>query len=185
MWRYTIWLVVAVLLAVTERVLSAGQVAERGATEQARASDEYLQLCTLLALWGPLAAGWLLPGPFQTELAVVGALGASVGVTLRCAAMSALRGRYVLTPIHQGGAGLVTTGPYRIVRHPGYLGLLMTFIGMAALIAGLPGVMWTVPMVFGVFRRISLEEAILTEEFKDRYVQYCGSVTWRLCPCVY
>ena len=68
---------------------------------------------------------------------------------------------------------IVTTGPYRWVRHPAYTGLLILLAGFGLSLAN-----WLSLAVFvalptiAVLRRIKVEEAELTRVLGDRYTTY-------------
>ena len=76
--------------------------------------------------------------------------------------------------------GLVTRGPYRLVRHPVYLGELTACAGLV--IASPSG--WNVTFAAGFFLaqaiRIRLEEEALTKEFPE-YAEYAAT-TARIVP---
>jgi protein-S-isoprenylcysteine O-methyltransferase Ste14 len=89
-----------------------------------------------------------------------------------------------LTPFPKPvGAGLVTSGPFAVVRHPVYTGGLVLFSGYS-LYASLPALALTV--VLGVLwaRKVRVEERLLTVAYAD-YPAYQQRVRWRLIPLVY
>ena len=76
-------------------------------------------------------------------------------------------------------------GPYRIVRHPGYLGAIFGFILAAPLLLGswwafVPAVLAIVCFVV----RTALEDRTLQKEL-DGYVAYTQNVRYRLLPGVW
>jgi protein-S-isoprenylcysteine O-methyltransferase Ste14 len=78
---------------------------------------------------------------------------------------------------------LVRSGPYSVVRHPIYSGLLLAAIG-SALVTG-PG--WLVVVIgAGAYFVVSLrvEETDMASAFPDQYPEYAGH-TKRLIPFVY
>ena len=76
---------------------------------------------------------------------------------------------------------LVTSGPYRWVRHPMYTTLFGFSIGLYFLSAnGLIGVLWAVLTVASAWR-FSQEEQILAEAFGSEYEQYAAR-TGRFLP---
>jgi protein-S-isoprenylcysteine O-methyltransferase Ste14 len=95
------------------------------------------------------------------------------------------------TTLGGGGPGmsnpperLVTTGPYRFVRNPMYLGHLVFFLGLALLLAS-----WPAWLVFAVHllwfdRRARRDEAHLQELFDGTYDAYRARVK-RWLPGVY
>jgi protein-S-isoprenylcysteine O-methyltransferase Ste14 len=71
----------------------------------------------------------------------------------------------------QQGSQLVTSGPYKFVRHPIYTGWILAMIGSA--IAS--GVLWLLfPFVFCAYFVFSAvtEEKILTQAFPTQYPEY-------------
>lgn len=82
--------------------------------------------------------------------------------------------------------GLVMAGPYRLVRHPIYLGYLIGHIGF--LLANFSWRNATVLALLYVAQviRIQREEAVLTATATDHdYRRYLQRVRWRLVPFVY
>jgi protein-S-isoprenylcysteine O-methyltransferase len=80
---------------------------------------------------------------------------------------------------------LITTGPYRYVRHPSYTGTLLIFLGFGLCtlnIFSLAAVF--LPIATAFFWRMHVEETALREAFGDRYRAYTVQ-THRLIPYVY
>ncbi|MDQ5825405.1 MAG: isoprenylcysteine carboxylmethyltransferase family protein [Chloroflexota bacterium] len=75
------------------------------------------------------------------------------------------------------GHRLVTSGPYRFVRHPSYSGLLLFFTGLGiALGDGLSVAIMAVVPALGVLYRIRVEEEALLGAFGQEYRAYMGRV---------
>jgi protein-S-isoprenylcysteine O-methyltransferase Ste14 len=72
---------------------------------------------------------------------------------------------------------IVTTGPYRFTRNPAYLGMALTYIGIAAL-SSAAWVLLPLPVVLAVIDRgvIAREERYLERKFGDEYLSYKRSV---------
>ncbi|MEF0941040.1 methyltransferase family protein [Rhizobium sp. BR 362] len=67
---------------------------------------------------------------------------------------------------------LIRTGPYAIVRHPIYSGLLLAIIG-SALARGYIGAMLAIAfMLYAVLRRVNIEERWMSETFGRAYADY-------------
>jgi protein-S-isoprenylcysteine O-methyltransferase Ste14 len=78
---------------------------------------------------------------------------------------------------------LVTSGPYHLVRHPIYSGILLAGVGTAVALSWL----WLTAVVLaGIYFVYSatVEERFMTEQFPDAYPQYVRS-TKMLVPFVY
>jgi protein-S-isoprenylcysteine O-methyltransferase Ste14 len=79
---------------------------------------------------------------------------------------------------------LVTTGPYRFVRNPSYLGLIIASVGWALAFRSAIGVLLTVLMIPALVARMHAEERLLGAHFGAEYEAYRAR-TWRLIPWLY
>lgn len=79
------------------------------------------------------------------------------------------------------GQRVIDTGPYAVVRHPMYSGVLLVFLFTPLAL----GSYWTmvagILMVYVLIRRILREEALLSREL-DGYRSYLTRVRYRLIP---
>ena len=71
------------------------------------------------------------------------------------------------------GHVLVTDGPYRFVRHPGYSGLLLMALGLCIGYSSLIGLI-AIPVLLipGLSFRMKVEERMMSEVFRDDYWAY-------------
>jgi protein-S-isoprenylcysteine O-methyltransferase Ste14 len=146
----------------------------------------------LPAVVGSLVLAWLMPVMDRRDVwtidgAAVRWLGVAtlvVGSVLRVWPMFTLGRRFsglvALQPDHE----LVTDGPYRWVRHPSYLGLILELLGWALVFRSSLGVLATVLGLVPLVDRIETEEALLASRFGSRYEDYRRR-TWRLVPRLY
>jgi protein-S-isoprenylcysteine O-methyltransferase Ste14 len=79
---------------------------------------------------------------------------------------------------------LVTTGPYRWIRHPSYLGALLNATGWVLVFRSALGLLVVGFVTALVVARIRTEEAMLESEFGTEYEAYRRR-TWRLLPGIY
>ena len=71
---------------------------------------------------------------------------------------------------------LITNGPYALVRHPIYAGLLLAFVGTAVALGEWRGLL-AVALVLGVlWRKLRLEEKWMYAQFGDAYEAYSRRV---------
>jgi protein-S-isoprenylcysteine O-methyltransferase Ste14 len=79
--------------------------------------------------------------------------------------------------------GVVCSGLYRIVRHPIYLGYLITHV---AFLVATPSA-WNIAALLAadaaLLARAVCEEKTLSQD--ERYMQYQRTVRWRVCPGVF
>jgi protein-S-isoprenylcysteine O-methyltransferase Ste14 len=84
----------------------------------------------------------------------------------------------------QPGHTLVTTSIYRVIRHPSYLGLLISVLGWGLAFRSLVGVLLGLLNLVPLVARMNAEEALLRSEFGAAYDTY-RSRTSRLLPGIY
>ena len=93
------------------------------------------------------------------------------------------RSKLNITPMPREGSVLVSAGPYRLIRHPMYLALMLFFYPLA-----LPQsnpIVWTVFIVFNInlILKLLFEERLLMAKFLG-YGEY-RKHSWRLIPFVF
>jgi protein-S-isoprenylcysteine O-methyltransferase Ste14 len=79
---------------------------------------------------------------------------------------------------------LVRSGPYRVLRHPIYTGLLAMYIGPAIVTGEWLGVAGVALAIAAYWRKIRLEEATLRVAFGEAYEKYARN-SWALIPGLY
>ncbi len=80
---------------------------------------------------------------------------------------------------------LITTGPYRYVRHPSYTGTLLIFLGFGLCMQNVFSLAaMFLPISAAFLWRMHVEEQALREAFGDRYLLYAAR-TRQLIPLVY
>ena len=123
---------------------------------------------------------WIGP-VFQWSFAGI----AWAGAILRLVVMRTLGAYYTRTLKVEPGQSLITIGPYRYIRHPGYLSSLMIWGGAAAASGSLLGTVIALAALLIVYvYRIRVEERMLLATMGEVYAQY-RQRSWRLIPLVY
>ena len=125
------------------------------------------------------------PIPRDGPLAWVGLALFAAGIALTSAAMRALHGLFTTRLGVQPGHRLVTNGPYRLIRHPGYLSHILCLTGIGLALSSLVAMGLTILVVPFILWRIQREEEMLLAEFGEEYRTYMRQTKWRLIPLVY
>lgn len=109
----------------------------------------------------------------SVPLAVTGAAVATLGASVAFAARAAIGRNWGPPATRRADTALVTTGPYALVRHPIYTGILLMMIGTAA---GLTPAWWLVAGAAGIYFVIAAraEERFMAERFPGEYPAYRG-----------
>lgn len=128
---------------------------------------------------------YFVAGISQLTLAFIGLILVIGGLCLRFAAGRALGKWWALRAQIKQGQPLVQTGPYRRIRHPAYLSMLIVCLGIPIAFQSI----WAaVVMALGIWpalaHRVSVEERLLEHHFGDEYREYARR-TARLIPGIY
>ena len=67
---------------------------------------------------------------------------------------------------------LIQSGPYRIVRHPIYTGLLLAYLSTAIVHGELRGFVGFVLLLVGFGRKLRMEETFMVRQFGNAYLDY-------------
>jgi protein-S-isoprenylcysteine O-methyltransferase Ste14 len=134
---------------------------------------------------GGLDARWSWTQPWPIGLSLIMAVVALLGSA--CTTWALMVNPFFAATVRiqdDRGQSVITAGPYRIVRHPGYAGATLCNIGIA-LMMGSPWCL--IPLgVFlaGVVVRTALEDRTLRSELAG-YTDYCARVRHRLIPGIW
>jgi protein-S-isoprenylcysteine O-methyltransferase Ste14 len=138
-------------------------------------------LAAYLPAWADRENVWRLDGDAVRWLGV--ALLAAGGA-LRLWPVAVLGGRFSGLVAIQPGHELVTTGIYSRIRHPSYLGLLISALGWGLAFNTAVGLFLALANIPPLVARMNAEERLLSSEFGGAYEEYRAQ-TARLIPGVY
>ncbi|MBL8821422.1 MAG: isoprenylcysteine carboxylmethyltransferase family protein [Planctomycetia bacterium] len=116
-------------------------------------------------------------------IAVFGVLIA--GISLRWWAIHCLGRFFTVNVAVHSNHKVINTGPYMLLRHPSYTGLLLEFLALALAYQNLISLMIImVPSTYIMLRRIRHEERVLKRALGEPYRVYLKK-TYSLLPFVY
>jgi protein-S-isoprenylcysteine O-methyltransferase len=134
--------------------------------------------CSIASQWIP-STGVRLPGGLIRAFALGFLLS---GLSIRWISIVTLGHLFTVDVAIRQDHALVERGPYRLVRHPSYSGLLLALLGLSLFFANwLSLVSLMVPVTFAVMNRIGQEERALLAALGPSYAAYCAR-TKRLLP---
>jgi protein-S-isoprenylcysteine O-methyltransferase Ste14 len=79
---------------------------------------------------------------------------------------------------------VISTGPYAIVRHPMYAGILPLYLAVPFALGSYYALIFFIPVIFVIIFRIFDEERLLSKNLKG-YKEYMKKVKYRLIPFVW
>jgi protein-S-isoprenylcysteine O-methyltransferase Ste14 len=184
------WLAIAGLLCwvgydVALRQRADSETASWQGDAEDRGSTRLLMLTYALAAVAVIVCstrdlGWVPAGPRWVGVAILVA-----GLALRAWAMAVLGRDYTRTLRVAHDQQVVTAGPYRLIRHPGYTGSLLVWTGYALGTGSWIALLVVIMLLLVAYGwRIRAEEAVLVNSFGERYIDYQRG-TRRLLPFVY
>ena len=153
-------------------------------------SDPLSRRIELLAIWVPaigLGITGATMGAFGGErlAGAVNALGVvlcGAGIVLRYWSRRILGRFFTIGVVRQEGHEVVRSGPYRWIRHPGYLGFVLFYVGVPLAVGSwLGAVLLSAPALIIFVWLIVVEDRRLSEALGEACVAYMAQ-TARLLP---
>jgi protein-S-isoprenylcysteine O-methyltransferase Ste14 len=138
-------------------------------------------LLGFLPAWTGRKGIWTLDGD---AIRWLGVILFAAGSALRIWPVFVLDNRFSGLVAIQPGHTLVTSGVYGVIRHPSYLGLLVSSFGWGLAFRSGVGVLIAALLIPPLLARIRAEEKLLRSEFGAEY-EACRARTSRLIPGVY
>lgn len=129
-------------------------------------------------LFGMNIPAWLIwPGADNAALGWTGVGFGLLGILLRFWAVMTLRERYTRTLLVHEEHTIDRSGPYGVVRHPGYAGSLLCLNGIALASCSAFVLILSLAATFAAYaHRMRAEDAMLVETFGDQYRRYTREV---------
>src|SRR5262245_35091312 len=134
-------------------------------------------LLAVPALDIPLLGGRFLPASAARVWGAIGIVITLSGLLFTVWARIHLGRNWSGTVTIKEGHELITSGPYRFVRHPIYTGLLLAFTGQAIAVGQWRGVLAVALAMFTYWRKLRIEERWMREHFGSAYEAYSQRVS--------
>jgi len=175
-----IWLLGEVGLLVRRRATTGLVTRDRGFLRLVLIVVPLINFAAILAL------KFVRGATFATHLtSVVGLVLMSAGLLLRWWAVIHLGRFFTVNVAVSADQRVVDSGPYRLIRHPAYTGILLLSAGAGVCFGNVVSFMVImIPITALMLKRIRVEEEALAEAMGDAYRGYM-SRTKRLIPMIY
>jgi len=118
-------------------------------------------------------------------IAISGFILISSGLYIRLSAKKTLAAQFTYTVKIVEDHKLVVSGIYKYIRHPSYTGQLLIFLGSGLAFSNCYSIAFLfIPNLASSLYRIHVEEKVLIDHFKDRYIDYI-KVSKKMIPWIY
>lgn len=180
---------IAELFGISELILLLVKRSKSASTKNR--ADKSSLILLWVAITGTITIGGFIAAagiwPFANEDAIMKvALGiAIIGFAIRWAAIFQLGKMFTVDVAITSGHQLKTSGLYKVVRHPSYLGLMLIICSIALCQGNILSCLFIIiPTFVALNYRMVVEERALIAEFGEQYQQYKKN-TARIIPGIY
>jgi protein-S-isoprenylcysteine O-methyltransferase Ste14 len=190
-WAWAYMGLSVLILSINARVISPELMAERGEIkENVESWDRTVALVGSLFTFAVI----ILPGldhrfgwspPITAPVQIIGLIAYGLGMGLFTWSMAS-------NPFFSGAVRIqmerdhvvASGGPYQYVRHPGYVGYSMAWLGTAIALGSLWTLIPAILIVITIIIRTSLEDKTLQQKLEG-YSEYANQVPYRLLPGIW
>jgi protein-S-isoprenylcysteine O-methyltransferase Ste14 len=115
----------------------------------------------------------------------IGSLLVITGLIIRIKSILTLKHQFTYTVTRIEDHELIRSGLYKDIRHPGYLGQLIIFLGISLSLSNWLSVLFMIiPVLAGYIYRINVEEKFMVDQMGQKYNDY-KKTTKKLIPKIY
>ena len=108
-----------------------------------------------------------------------------IGLVIRIHSILTLKQYFTYSVAKVENHKIIETGLYKFIRHPGYLGQLLIFIGISTSMSNwLSILLMMIPITLAYLNRIKVEEKFMIDQLGEDYLKY-QERTNRLIPLLY
>lgn len=178
------WLVFAIYWAI--RGIRRSHLKRKATLSFTVLNNSLLYLGFLLVLLGRTAPSFLhlLFLPQIIPLHITGTVFAVVGVGFAIWSRQLLKNNWSRDVVIMEDQQFIHSGPYAIVRHPIYTGILLALFGTMLVASTVGSVLGFVLAILSLWQKACMEEQLLSTEFGQQYANYQREVRF-LIPFIY
>lgn len=114
--------------------------------------------------------------PFERIILIKGVVLTAIGIAFAIWARHTLGKNWSASVVIKEKHELIVSGPYKIVRHPIYSGILLGFLGTALVLGEIRGFIAFVLVFIGFWAKIKAEEKVMIKQFPKEYPKYMKKV---------
>ena len=184
----SLFLIISIVWVISEILLGRTKISIDEAKNKDKSSLRILWITILLSVAAGITIRISGFGFIANSLQLIHNLGLILiimGLIIRWIAILKLKSMFTVNVSIQENHQIVKSGIYRTIRHPAYLGSLLSFLGLGiAFVNWLSIILIFIPILISFINRIHIEEKVLIAEFGEEYLKYSNN-TYRLFPGIY
>jgi protein-S-isoprenylcysteine O-methyltransferase Ste14 len=184
----SLFLIISIVWVISEILLGRAKISTDKAKDKDQSSLRILWITIILSVSAGITiriSGVGFITIFPQFIHNLGLILIVFGLTIRWIAILKLKSMFTVNVSIQENHKIVKSGIYDTIRHPAYLGTLLSFLGLGiALINWLSIIVIFIPILLSFINRMQVEEKVLIEEFGEEYLNYSNK-TYRIFPGIY
>ena len=184
----SLFLYISIVWVVSEIILGRTKISTEKANNKDKFSLRVLWITIIISVVTGIAVRISEAGLVTTYPLFVhnfGLMFIILGLIIRWIAILKLKSMFTVNVSIQENHKIVQSGIYKIIRHPAYLGSLLSFWGLGlAFVNWLSIIIIFIPILISFIYRIHIEEKVLIAEFGEEYLKYSNN-TNKLFPGIY
>jgi protein-S-isoprenylcysteine O-methyltransferase Ste14 len=181
-------IVFSILYGLFEIVMSRRQKDKRKISESCDKGSIWILIISIsMGYWLSFIIGATTIGRLHhwNTFFIIGSVIALTGLIFRVTSIIILKQHFTYTVTKIENHELIETGLFKIIRHPGYLGQLIIFLGVSVCLSNwLSVLLMIIPVFSGYIYRINVEEDFMADHLGQKYLDY-RKRTKRLIPVIY
>lgn len=177
-WIGFFWLAVVILLTLAAFTSKRSVQRQSGGSRFLQAGLAFIGIILIFNLWRAFSAGWLAERviPRQPSWIFAGAALTLLGIAFAAWARITLGRNWSGVVTIKQDHELILRGPYRLVRHPIYTGLLLGVLGTALVYGALRCFVGLLLCAIAFWLKLRIEEEFMMRQFGEQYANYCRRV---------
>ncbi len=122
---------------------------------------------------------------FNPLIPTLGFIIACIGIVIRGISIHTLQDAFNIYVAVPQNKKIIRNGIYKNIRHPSYLGLLLSYLGLGIILSNWISLLFIfLPIFVAILHRIKIEEQVLIDALGEEYLDYCKS-SYRLVRGIY
>ena len=182
------FLIISIIWVASEILLARTKVSDKQAGTKDKFSLRIIWITIIISIFIGMLFKYPGVGSINTAGKLIHYLGLTLivlGLIIRWIAILKLKSMFTVDVSIQQDHKIVKSGLYKTIRHPSYLGSLLSFLGLGiALVNWISLILIILPIFIAFNYRMKIEETVLNEEFGEEYLNYSKD-TYRLFPKIY